>query len=231
MKRKIYLSVTFFMAVLISRAQVKQGEILLGGNVGFSTEKDSPPDPNRGYQKSLTNIFIGPSYGKAIKDNLLAGFDLNYTAGINEQDYSAAGVPGQGYALHSHNYGAGVFIRKYKYLGSGFCLFMQGRLGGAYNTQKTIYTDSQNPDMDAKGYTVTLGFYPGISYAICKRVQLETGFQNLAYMQYSHQQDTYQPGFSNTPIRFNVNSFSLGSSFNSSLSGFIVGVRFLLGGS
>src|SRR5450631_3784189 len=174
------------MAVLISKAQIKQGEILLGGNVGFSRQSSTPGNPGTGYSTTNTSISLNPSYGKAIKDNLLIGFDLNYSGSKNYQDLGTLN-PGQTSTERVHNYGAGFFVRRYKSLGSGFSLFLQSRLGVSYERQKNENTNSTDLDTDVKQYTVDLGFYPGISFAVSRRVQLETGFQNLAYIQYSHQ--------------------------------------------
>jgi hypothetical protein len=229
--KKIYLLVTFFMAVLISQAQIKKGGILLGGNVGFSTQSGSPGDPATSYTTTATSFFLNPSYGKAVRDNLLIGFDLSYSGSKNYSDQNLVN-PGQTFTGRIHDYGAGFFVRRYKNLGSGFSLFLQGRLGVFYQKQTDENTNSTatDPDVNSKEYIVNLGFYPGISYAVSRRVQLETGFQNLIYAQYSHQRETFQEQGS-VPSDFKQNNFSLGTSLSNSLSGFVVGVRILLGGS
>ena len=215
------------MTVLIAHAQIKKGEILLGGNVGFSAQSNSPGDPGASYTTTATSFYLNPSYGKAIQDNLVTGFDLTYAGSTNSSDLGSVN-PGQTSTGRIHSYGAGFFVRRYKNLGNGFSLFLQSRLGLSYQKQTNENTNSTDPDVNFKEYTVNLGFYPGISYAVSRRVQLETGFQNLVYTQYSHQRETFQEQGS-TPTDFKQNTFSLGTSLSNSLSGFVVGVRILLG--
>jgi hypothetical protein len=74
MQKKILLS--FFSVVImafLAAAQIKKGAILLGGQLGFSTQKTQTqnfPDTK------ISSINISPAYGKAIKDNLVTGVDV-----------------------------------------------------------------------------------------------------------------------------------------------------------
>src|SRR5690606_40231343 len=56
---------------------------------------------------------VTPSYGKAIRDNLVIGATLNYGNSVNE-NYS----PGNSSTTKNNSFGAGVFIRPYKNLGN-----------------------------------------------------------------------------------------------------------------
>jgi hypothetical protein len=209
MKKQFYLALFFFMAVLSTHAQIKQGSVLLGGNLGFNTEKGSAP-PNTMYQSGTTSFQLSPTIAKAIKDNLLLGFDLNYAhSSSNEQNNPGTSEE------KSDIYGLGVFLREYKSLGNRFYIFTQEELSGNYSTA------SLNAVTVNKGTAVTLGFEPGLAYGISKRVQLETGFPNLFYLNYQH----------NNSVADNVktHSFGLGTNMSSSLEDFEVGFRFLLG--
>jgi len=230
MKKYFYLLTFFLTTGLLSQAQIMKGSILAGGNIGFSTNKTTPVNPVQNYQAKETSINISPSIGIAIKDNLLEGFDLAYSYANQEQAYSVGSGQFGHQKVKNSLYGVGFFLRQYKYLGNRFYLFMQGRLGASYVTGESGDDRQSSTITHNKIYGVTLGFYPGISYAITKKVQLETGFQNLFSAQYSHEKDTYEntaiPG--NNSI-YKTNSFSLGTSLSNSLNGFVIGFKVLLG--
>jgi hypothetical protein len=105
---------------------------------------------------------------------------------------------------------------------------MQGRFGGSYSTSKDE-PQSSGAVTDIKETNITLGFYPGISYAITNKVQLETGFQNLLFASYDHQKRTDQPQSGGTPSSYSSNSISLATGLSNSFSGFVIGFRVLLG--
>ena len=224
MKKHFYLLLCFFAIAYASQAQIKKGDILLGGTLSFNTQKTTPDNnyPNPAYKQTYFNII--PSIGKAIKDNLLAGFDLTFTGSNNTQG-SGTGS----YTNKIHNYGAGVFLRQYKPLGSGFAIFMQTRFGGSYNTQKNQMDGATYPYNNIKGYSFDLSFYPGIAYAITKRVQLETGFANLVDVNYAHSKNTVTTGVNNDVLSTaKSNSFGISTSLSSNF-GFAVGIKVLLG--
>ena len=223
MKKHFYLLFFFFAITFCSQAQIKKGDILLGGTLGFNTQKTTPGDnsPTQGTKQS--SFTITPSIGKAVKDNLLIGFDLTFAGSKNTQNVGASNT------TKSNTYGAGVFIRKYKPLGSGFAIFMQTRLGGNYNTQKSQYELTSYPYSKVSGYSFDLSFYPGIAYAITKRVQLETGFANLVDVNYSHSKIAYTTGVNNTVTSTDkLNSFNVSTSLSNNF-GFAVGIKVLLG--
>src|SRR5258708_4220664 len=171
MKKLFYLLLFFFSITFYSQAQIKKGDILLGGTLGFNTQKTTPDGSNTNGLTKQSSVNLTPSIGKAIKDNLLAGIDLTYSGSSTTQGSGTGG-----YTTKSRMYGAGVFLRKYTYLGSGFAIFTQTRLGGGYHTQKDQNEGVSVPYNDIKGYSNGVSFYPGISYAITKPVQMEIGF-------------------------------------------------------
>jgi hypothetical protein len=223
MKKHFYLLIFFFAITFCGHAQMKKGDILLGGTIGFNSQKSSSSNPSS-YEQNATLVNLTPSIGKAIKDNLLVGIDLTW-AYIKTTQGSSPDV----YTNKSTTYGAGFFLRRYKSLGNGFAIFLQSRLGGSYNTQKDEYESSPNPTYYTKGYAFDLSFYPGIAYAITKRVQLETGFQNLVDANYSHSKTTSatDPN-ANATTESKSNGFSIQTSLSNNFA-FAVGIKVLLG--
>ena len=214
MQKKILLAIVILFSFTTAvNAQIKKGAVLLGGGLGFTAQKSTSAGSASGKQ---TNITVMPAFGKAIKDNLVVGADINYSYYKNDNSYTAK----------SNTYGLGVFIRQYKELGKGFYLFGQARSGASYNKQNNHdYNNGNSTDIDVvKGFTVQAGLYPGIAYAVSKKFQLETGFNNLVYAEFDHSKST---PFNTSVPETKTNSFSLGTSL-SNFSGVTIGFRVLL---
>ena len=214
MQKRILLAVLAVTVAAGGNAQIKKGALLLGGQLSFNSQKNESTAPNA-YSTTNNAVFISPAFGRAIRENLIAGFDLLYSHGKYQASPNAKQL--------SDGYGAGFFIRRYKELGKGFYLFGQARVGGMYNQQR--YTDLAQPSANAssRGFTAQLGFYPGVSYAVSKKLQVEAGFSNLAALRYEH---TRQTPAGNNPV-YTSNAFSFSSSL-SSFAGPSIGFQVLL---
>jgi hypothetical protein len=217
--KRILLSFTviFLFLTINSSAQIKKDAIFLGGNIGGNASKTTSAGQTIGKNNGIT---ISPVFGKAIKENLVWGANLDFSMANYSYDNSYPNKQKQ------KIYGAGIFVRKYKTIGnSGFYFFLQGGLKGDY--LRSEYTYSTPETRISKQYIINTNFYPGISYTISKKLQLETGFNDLIYLSYTAEKD-YVTGMVSTVSK--ANGFSLGTSFSNlnSLSNFYVGFRVLL---
>jgi len=196
-------------------AQIKKGALFLGGQLSFKSSSIKSNDVNTG--ENVKSFSIMPAAGKAIRENLVLGADVSY-------QYSENGLVNPK-ITKSNLYGIGFFVRKYRQLGKGFYLFGQARAGGAYSTKEyTDYFPQQPFGTSLHGYDLQLGVYPGVAYAAGRRFQLEAGFNNVGYVNYSHSRAT---AGSNPAGSHSYDNFSLGSSLSDS-GGFTVGFRVLL---
>ncbi len=222
MKKKILLFTASLLIVcfLQSSAQITKGSVFLGGQIGFNSQTTTSTIVGMSPQKN-NGFYISPAIGFAMKDNLVIGFDVTYSHSYNTNN--SINYP---YDQTNNMFGAGVFLRRYIPLGKGFYVFGQGRLGGSSNTGK-INQNAVNLSDDIKGYSFDLGFYPGISYQISKRLQLETGFNNLFDISYQHSTDTQANTYSSDVTKSTTNSFSASTSI-SNLASFTLGLRLLL---
>jgi hypothetical protein len=216
--KKLYFLISLLIAGSVCHAQIKEGATLLGGNFSAGSSSDKSDGVNRTLKN--TNLSFSPSYGRAIRDNLVVGFDL--MIGYSSQPLNATDVS------QGNTYGAGFFVRKYKSLGSGFSLFGQTRVGVDYQEYQTVnYTTTGAQHSDQRILGVDLVFTPGIAYAVSRRWQLETSFPNLAYISYSHSSSTNkqagQPDFHDK-----FDSFGVASSLG--LYSFSLGLRYVIGG-
>jgi hypothetical protein len=217
--KKTYLLVGLIFIACCVQAQIKKGTTLLGGNLSASTSSSMPAPGNVSYKTN--SIYVSPSYGRAIKDNLVLGADLDFTYAKSGTNY----VPNQ-----TNGIGAGVFLRSYKYLGGGFYIFGQSRLGFDFLDQQSDFPSSTGNTFlhaDQKQLAIGASFFPGISYAINPRWQLETSLPNFLVLQYVHVKQSSEGGASSSDGT--SNSVSLSTSLSSTYT-FSVGLRYFIGG-
>ena len=188
----------------------------MGGDVWFSSYKSTNTINNFNNNKQ-TGLNISPAFGKAIKENLIGGFDLRF-------GYYKTNNDGNANITTNKSYGVGFFVRKYKPLGkSDFSVFIQGRLGADYITRVQNY--NTNDKDDYKEYNIGANLYPGISYTISKRLQIETGFNNVVGIGYSSGKGEVT---GQSPRSYSQKGFSISSSLNSLNSALSFGFRLLL---
>lgn len=213
MKKQLYLLTAGLLLVCLANAQIKKGDILLGGNVNFNSSTTDPTTND--YTNKTIGYGFSPSIGKAVHDDLVVGLNLIFTHNKTKSGATPVGVGVQ------DTYGLGVFVRKYKVLGAGFALFGEGDLGGLYQTTNNYSEGSPKPPAN-KYYSINAGFYPGIAYFISRHVQLETGMRNLAYIQYGHSRS------GSGTVTSSTKNFSAGTGFSQAFDNFVVGVTWIL---
>lgn len=180
-------------------AQIKKGSVFLGGNVGLSSYKTTSGG-NTIHQNSYN---FSPVVGKATRENLITGIFFN--AGF-QKNYNLNPTA----TIKKQQYGAGVFVRRYKPLGkSDFLIFLQGDLGFSYSHWK-----SESPStaiQTNKRYNVNAGVSPGISYTASRRLQIEMGFNSILSLGYSSETNKTSSSF---PAESKMTGFYLYSSLN-----------------
>jgi hypothetical protein len=183
-----------------------------------TTSSDKPDGADKPFKS--TYLAFSPSFARAIRDNLVLGFDLQFSYGKG---------PAQTYTTQVNGYGAGFFLRNYKTLGAGFSLFGQTRVGVTYQEYQTDYSGGGTTweRQDQRNLGASLTFTPGIAYAFSRRWQLEANLPNLVSLTYSHMSSTVK--ISNQPDSHDKShSFGVASSLGSySLS---AGLRYIIGG-
>ncbi len=213
MKKQLLFILLSLFVTIFSYAQVNNNAIFLGGDIGASSQKTKN---NTGTTvNKLNSVFVSPVFGKAVKDNLVVGGDVSFSS--SKDEYTLYNVRDEK-AL-----GAGIFARKYKTLGkSNFLLFLQGRLGYAYTkTESYISTPYVTT---SKRHNIGVNVYPGISYALSRKLQLETGLNNLLSLNYfTEKSNTAQP----VPVIARTNGINISSSIDN-FSSLYIGFRVLI---
>ena len=214
MKRKLLLAfIISCYSFSVSIAQINKGSVWLGGSLGFYSTKNN----NGQFLNKQTNVSVMPSYGKAIKENLILGGLLNV-------GYSKAeNVNGQGEQT-LNTYGAGIFIRKYVQLIKGVYLF--GNATGAFDIMKSKQKSGQITYGKSDGWDAGISAVPGLSFKLNNKLHLETGLNSFLYIQYGQINGSAtqaQP----LDTKIETRTISAGASLNN-LSDLFIGFRLLL---
>lgn len=205
---KLYIPFCFLLISHISHAQPDKGLIFSGTDNGLSFA----PYHTDGYiQQSI--------FGMAIKDNLVLGIDFYLGTWYSQGPLSTLET----------NYGGGVYLRKYVYLGDRFSFFGQSRLGLGSDLMSTNHPNTYTPYQEEdNGLTINLGLSPGFAYTLGNISMLEIVFPNLISLNYGH---TSENNILPAGTHLNPHQYSNGLGLTSSLSetpvDFAVGVIFL----
>ena len=214
MKTRLLLPIAIiFFATTTVNAQINEGRYLLGGSISYNNQKDQQSSGTK-YETLYSNI----QFGKVIRDNEVVGIIASY------------GFSNYGPTNKSNQFNAGVFYRKYKPLAKNLYFF--GEVDGLYNHSQNTQGDFQTGS-DGTRYIVNGGmvsFIPGISYSICKRMQIELSMPNIASISYGSEKNQTTSSTTNSISTVTGNIFSGNINLNSNLlTNFGIGFKFFLG--
>lgn len=215
MKKELFILVISIAVFLFeAQAQVSKGATLLGGNIGGNGNKykstTTVTSNDRNWSASLV-------YGKAIKENLVLGVSALWAYGKNEQPTSMN-------IYEQKSWGGGLFLRKYKRIGnSSFSVFAQGNVGYKYMTMDT--KGGTVMERNEKVHIVGLGAYPGVSFGVSKKLQLEAGLNNFLSLNYETSTNHYRSPVEEGDTQ--TKAFAFSTSIDN-LSNFYIGFRILL---
>lgn len=214
MKLTVCFSALCLLCSLATSAQLNKGSVLLGGSLQGNTFRFQ--DQNRTDNKSH-RIQFAPSVGLLVRDNLAFGINTALSGGKNKASDGTVYEKYRGGSL-------GLFVRRYMPLGKSFFLF--GEAGAGFSFDNTFrYPPNNAQEQTDKTNSWTLNLYPGLTYAVSKRLLLEAGLNGIAQASYS----VRKTRGSNNP---GGNTTSRISSFNTNASGAIplnIGFRFVIG--
>lgn len=195
MKKIVLLTFSILFIAFVAQAQINKGAVMLGGGISLSKGKSASETngtPNNS-SSSQFNTFIYPTFGIAIKQNTVAGINLNYRHAQDKANNSPSETKQQ-------TYGAGLFVRRYMPLGKNFYLFGEAALGyyKSKYTYEVINNNTPYSKQQNNNTSVSLHLYPGISYAVSQRFQLEVSINNLFDLSYNKTEQTIANAVSTT---------------------------------
>lgn len=210
MKQKFVLILfSVFSFALATQAQIGKGSIWLGGSAGYNRTKSNIDY----YENNKNEVFtFSPAVGKAIKENLVAGIRLSYSNSKQKNTSYSGGYND----TETKGYGGGIFLRRYVPVITRLYIFGEGTASYARTTRNEVHTGTK-----IKGWSTGIGFTPGISYGVNKKLQLESGFNSLLHASYGKSKST--AGYNH----LSSDAFSAGVSLENE-STFYIGFRLLL---
>lgn len=212
MKKHLFtLVVGSLLFSLTASSQISKGSVLLGG--GISGGRGTSESNNQ--ETVNTSFTIHPAVGLAIKPNTVVGLRLSYGRSTSEQE---GGTPEN--KQESNHAGAGFFYRRYMNLSQKFYLFGEGAV---YYNQAKQETRTPWQQSDYSASSVGVNFYPGVAYAVTRKMHLEVGLNNLLDISYNRSETKSLSGSESKASGF---SFSTNVSTSAPLT---VGFRFVLG--
>ncbi len=216
MKQILLIINSIILISEISNAQIKKGAFLIGGSFTISKEKTKAEDA-LSPEASQFSLNIRPLAGKAIRDNLVVGIVLGYLTQTGKIENAITSEKKQ------RGYGAGLFARRYKRISDKFSLFGHAVLFAEISTNETTY--DQGDYIKIKTLTMSASAYPGLSYSVNKKLQLEIAFGSLIDFYFYQDKENTKNGASS------IKSVKNGIAFSSTLenaTAFQFGFRLLL---
>lgn len=191
MKRLLLFAFMATASIYASAQVMVKGDKLLGGDFSFTIYDVNPNGSN--YNTS-SNAGIAPSFGIAVKDNLVFGPRGNISYNHQRAKYNDSTK-----SVHSNlGVGLGVFLKKYKEVQNRFGIYVDNELSGTLNFQK-----SSGPGYYSSNPTTNWGaqysFNPGVFYRFSDAFLGEVNIGGLYASYYK--------------MRGNGSYFGLGASF------------------
>jgi hypothetical protein len=218
MKLKLLFSAVFVCTLLTtSYAQINKGTVWIGSNLSYSEDKRTPDQLIVSGETRTVSIL--PSFGVAVKENVVLGIFGNYTNANIEQQTSSY------YSKRDEKtYGGGLFVRRYVPVFKRFYLYGEGRLG--YNkseSEENWAGTSTSGTNKQKIWETGLTFTPGIAYGITRSILLEAGVAALFDARYRSTESIYSPYTQSNSVK----TFTAGVKLENA-SAFTIGIRFLI---
>jgi hypothetical protein len=218
--KPLVLSVFSVICMLSSTAQLNKGSLWVGGSITYGSalyEVKNVQEPAATAKQTGLSLYVG----KSIRENIVIGILFSY--GRNRDKYISPPIHGD----NQFSYGAGIFLRNYKFLGKGFYLFGEGQLEYNYLKNHHIYSIDPVEFYKTKIHGGGLYFYPGVSYAVNKSIHMEARLGNLFGISYSYEKKHVEsPVFKERDER--IPRFNVSTALNDISSGASFGFRFLL---
>ncbi|MBO9153170.1 outer membrane beta-barrel protein [Chitinophaga sp. GCM10012297] len=201
MKKMIIVAALGLFGIQFANAQVKKGDVLVGGNVGIATSSEKV-DGTDGKTTSTT-FNISPKAGYALSDKWMVGVFVG-TDFTNSKDKTVE----PNTELKSTVIAPGIFVRNYHMLGEKVALFGEANVAYGFGTVKA------NDTKTASVNSIDANIVPGISYFVNKRFVLEGVFGGINYSNVKSTNEINNVETTNSSFNFDfTKKFRVGVSF------------------
>lgn len=169
MKKMIVVAVLGLIGTQFANAQVKKGNILLGGNVTVATTSEKVEGVDG--KETSTTFGISPKIGYAVSDKWVVGVFAGTSFVNNKDRVGAVDVK-----TKTNIIAPGIFVRNYHNIGeSKFAFF--GEANVSYGFGQTKVEDTKTQKIGA----IDANIVPGITYFVTKRFMVEGVFGGINF--------------------------------------------------
>jgi outer membrane autotransporter protein len=171
MKQKHFVILTALMLSIsiISNAQIKQGEKMLGGNISFLNSTDETEDADNKYTNSRFNIT--PQLGFGLANNWIVGIQAGYSSTKETEEDEP-----EDWEEKTSGFSVGAFARKFKPFNDYCGIF--GQASFDYGFGKFESTEFEGED---KFSSISAQLRPGLYFLPTKKLIVEATFGQLGY--------------------------------------------------
>lgn len=162
--KKVLLVAIMAVAGLTASAQTEKGKVLVGGSIGFGTEKSDVS----GAEES-TSFNITPKAGYFVSDNIVIGLGLGY-----EYEKSATDVKADYVSV-------APFGRYYKSLSDQFKFF------GELSVPLEFGSFKAGDVKTGESTSIGVALAPGFAFFPTKKIGIELAFSGLSYENYQRE--------------------------------------------
>ena len=201
MKKMIVVAVLGLFGTQFANAQVKKGNVLVGGNVGFST--NTVEQDGAAGKQTNTAFNISPKAGYALSDKWMVGVFVGTTFSTYKDELTEPDTESKNNMI-----APGVFVRNYHMLGEKVALFGEANVSYGFGSTK------QNDTKVYENKEIQANIVPGISYFVNKRIVLEGVFGGINYTNAKRERVVDGNETTNSTFSFDfTKEFSVGVSF------------------
>lgn len=169
MKKMIVVAVLGLIGTQFANAQVKKGNILLGGTVGVSSA--SSKVENADGKITTTQFNISPKVGYAVSDKWVVGVFANSQFATVKNTMTPTDTKDQTTII-----APGIFVRNYHNIGeSKFAFFGEANVSYGFGSTKDDGTKTQTVNV------IDANVVPGIAYFVTKRFNIEGVFGGINF--------------------------------------------------
>ncbi|GEM_PF-2060606 len=160
---------TLIVLCLFSFSAFVQAQFILGGNIGFSAQKETFDSGGDEEEIKLTNLTLIPRFGYAFGD-FWAGLDVGISS------LKVVG-PENDFDFKSSVVSVSPFIRYIKKPNEHFGVWVEGQAGFSFGK-----SESDGDDL-AKYAGINIGLRPGVIFYISEKLSFEASFGRLGFSQ------------------------------------------------
>lgn len=149
------------------------GQIFVGGDFGFNSHTNKTKEMGTVTREySDYSLSLAPEAGKFLSEKVAIGIALGFSVGGSHS------VNANETTTKSSSFGINPFVRYYAWKSIKFSIYGEGRTGVEFSRSSRTTGPITDDDPDVTRLSVSI--YPGLSYALTEKLELETSLRFLS---------------------------------------------------